>query len=249
MTAKKIEIISYVNGLEDKIRLAITTELINNSKSDILLFPGHTLEFVNEIDALKKLITNKKAEAIIELRDINSDKIGNCLYRISKGQVSSLYTNQIVVTSREVDDNYELVNRLIHEFEANRLLTIKGFKTLIIQCGEFNILRNIQSENNRVDFRLVDEPELKERFEKLIAKVDIFFNPIHTPMGNQGKMKKRREYLSKNNKYYFSTSNTKVDHNDLTLKSLQYSYYNGSLIDEINIKQTDNYISRIYEID
>lgn len=67
-------------------------------------------------------------------------------------------------------------------------------------------------------------------------------------MGNQGKMQKRREYLSKDKRYYFSASNTKKDSDNLELKSLQYAFFNGEFLPEIDKQITDNSISRIYEI-
>jgi hypothetical protein len=66
-----------------------------------------------------------------------------------------------------------------------------------------NILKNIQSEENRVEFRLAEDKILNERFLKILMETDVFLNPIHSPMGNQGKIQKRREFLSQNEKYYF----------------------------------------------
>ena len=67
-------------------------------------------------------------------------------------------------------------------------------------------------------------------------------------MGNQGKIQKRREFLSKNKKFYFSASNTKEDSRNLELKSLQYAFYNGNELIEDNKIITDNSVSRIYKI-
>lgn len=244
----KIEITSYRYGLPDKIRLSLTKEIINNSTSDLILFSGHTIGFVNDIELLKTYIDNIKIEAILELQDINSDKINNCLYRVTKGRLISLNTNQIFTQSSEIEGNYELAARLLHEFETNRIIKVKGYSILIIQCGEINILKNIQSEKNRVEFRFLDDLSLNERFKKLIRETDIFLNPIHTPMGNQGKMQKRREYFSKDKRYYFSTCNTRENSKDLKLKSLQYALYDGELITAIDEQITDFSIRRIYKI-
>lgn len=243
----KIEITSYRFGLSDKVRLHLTIELINKSTSDLILFSGHTIGFVNDIEKLKALIVNNRSEAILELQNINSDKIGNCLYQLTKGKLKSLNTNQIFTQSSEIEGNYELADRLLHEFETNRIINIKGSSILIIQCGEINILKNIQSEENRVEFRLLDDLSLNNRFNKILKGTNIILNPIHTPMGNQGKMQKRREYLSKDKRYYFSACNTKVDSNNLEHKSIQYAYFNGELFPEIDKQITENSISRIYE--
>lgn len=244
----KIQITSYIYGLSDKVRFDLTKDTINNSTADLILFSGHTIGFANEIEKLQYTIKNDQSEVIFELQNIKSEKIGNCLYHIKKGKMINLYTNQIFTQSGEIEGNYELGDRLLHEFENNRIIQIKGLSILIIQCGEINILKNIQSEENRVEFRLSDDPILSERFTKIFTETDIFLNPIHTPMGNQGKIQKRREFFSKGNKYYFSASNTKEYSNNLDLKSLQYAYHNEHELIEVEKIITDKLISRIYEI-
>jgi hypothetical protein len=246
--AATIEIVSYKYDLTDKERLNLTQKVINESTSDILLFSGHTIGFVNDIKNLRQQISNKKTEVILELENINSGKIENCLYRISKGDLKSLNTNQIFATSDEIEGNHELAQRLLYEFERHRLLILNNIKVLVIQCGELNILKNQQKKNNRVEFRLSDDSMLKDRFKKIIRQTKVFLNPIHTPMGNQGKMKKRREFLSKNGKYYFSTSNTKEGSDNLSLESLQYGFYNGKPLNILSRKVTNDSISRIFEI-
>ena len=109
-------------------------------------------------------------------------------------------------------------------------------------------MRNIQSKDNKVLFRFANNQKLNDRFDKLLSKVDIILNPIHSPMGNQGKMHKRRLFLSKEGKYYFSTSNTKNNSDNLSLKSLQYAYKDGEELIEIEKIENENSISRIYEI-
>ncbi|OQA65103.1 MAG: hypothetical protein BWY38_02732 [Ignavibacteria bacterium ADurb.Bin266] len=244
----RIQITSYISGLSNKDKFELTKEIINNSTADLLLFSGHTIGFVNEIESLKTSITNKETEVIFELKDINSEKIKNCLYHIKNGEIQNLYTNQIFAESGEIENNYQLADRLLYEFANKRKFNINKLSFLVIQCGEMNILKNIQSEENRVEFRLTEDAILNERFLKILNETDVFLNPIHSPMGNQGKIQKRREFLSQNEKYYFSTSNTKDDSRNLDLKSLQYAFYNGNdLIEESKII-TDKSISRIYKI-
>ena len=239
---------SFVHELPNKVRLDLAARIINNSKADILLFSGHTIDFVNEIEELKSIIQNKKTEVVFELENINSDKIENCLYQIKKGKINNLYTNQIFTESGDIEGNYELGDRLLNEFETKRKLKVKGLNFLIIQCGEMNILKNIQGEGNRVEFRLLDDGNLYNRFDQLLKNTDVILNPIHTPMGNQGKIQKRREFLSKNSKYYFSASNSKKDSTNLNLKSLQYAFFNGKEMIEKEKFLTEQSVSRIYDI-
>jgi len=244
----RIQITSYISGLSNKDKFELTKNIVNNSTADLLLFSGHTIEFVNELESLKTSITNKETEVIFELKDINSEKIKNCLYHIKNGEIQNLYTNQIFTESIEIENNYQLADRLLYEFENKRKFKINKISFLVIQCGEMNILKNIQSEENRVEFRLAEEEALNERFLKILNETDVFLNPIHSPMGNQGKIQKRREFLSKNEKYYFSTSNTKDDSRNLDLKSLQYAFYDGNDLIENSKITTDKSISRIYKI-
>lgn len=48
----KIQLTSYVHGLSGKMRLDITFGIFNDSTADLLLFCGHTIGFVNDIDKL-----------------------------------------------------------------------------------------------------------------------------------------------------------------------------------------------------
>lgn len=244
----KLQLTSFQNGLSDKTRLELTSRIINNSTADLILFSGHTIGFVNEMEDLRIALKNTKTEVVFELESINSGKINNCLYHIKNGKINNLYTNQIFTQSGEIESNYELGDRLINELETKRIFEINGLNFLIIQCGEMNILKNIQNENNRVEFRLLDDKKLTNRFKQIIKGTDVILNPIHTPMGNQGKIQKRREFLSAKSKYYFSTSNTKENSSNLNLKSLQYAFFNGKEMADIEEIMTENSVSRIYEI-
>ena len=244
----KIALVSYINGLSDKERLKNTLEILNNSKSDFILFSGHTIGFVNDIESLRNGIKNKKTQALFELQEINSDKIGNCLYLIKNGTVLNLFTNQLFATSQEINYNYELGSRLINELELKRKFKVNGLNFLVLQCGELNILKNLQSQGNKVQFRLIEDSELTNAFEDLIQNSDIILNPIHSPMGNQGKMKKRREFLTDNNRSYFSVSNTKPDSLNLELNGLQYAYKNSLPLEMKNEHLTETYIIKEFEI-
>lgn len=243
----KIQIVSYIYGLSDEIRLDLTTEIINNSHADLLLFSGNTIGSENDIKHLQSTITNNMIEVIFELRAEDSSNSGNRIFHIKDGKIHDLNTHQLFAQSSDIENDNEFTDKFIHELEEKRRIKIKGYSVLIIQCGEINILKNIQSENNRVEFRLRQNKELNNRFIKLLSDSDIILNPIHTPMGNQGKLKKRREFLTQNNKYYFSASNTNEVPNKLSLKSLQYAYYNKTALEEIDSIVEKNYISRIYE--
>lgn len=244
----KIQLTSYLSDISDKERLTLTADIINQSSADLILFAGHTILSAKDIDRLNSRISNKDVEAIIELQDLKSDFISNCLYHIKSGTIRNLYTNQLFSTSAHINNNNQLAERFIYELETKRMLKIRGKFCLILQCGELNILKNQQMYDNKVMFR-IDDFQLLDRFNNLISKAAVILNPIHTPMGNQGKMHKRREYLSGNNRYYFSTSNTNENAKDLSLKGLQYAYNNGAKKIEAEILYYNNSVSRFYYIE
>ncbi|WP_256010219.1 hypothetical protein [Desertivirga xinjiangensis] len=248
MRKKSIELISFSNGLSNSRRLTLVSEIINKTKADVVLFSGHTIGFVNNIEDLKESVRNRRVEAFFELEDINSAKVNNCMYRLSKGKVISMYTNQLFSTSREIEGNYQLADRLLYELEHNRCVEIDGLHFLVLQCGEINILKNYQSDRNRVEFRLADNKDLKRRFDRLLKRVNVILNPIHSPMGNQCKMAKRRFFLSSKNRYYFSTSNTAPDSRNLKAKALQYALFNGKDLNEVDCTIEQDRVSRLYEI-
>ena len=68
-------------------------------------------------------------------------------------------------------------------------------------------------------------------------------------MGNQGKMKKRREYYSNNNRAYFSTANFSDDES-INNKSLQYACINGIEKEPIDVEvgNRNAYIIRTFVI-
>jgi hypothetical protein len=74
-------------------------------------------------------------------------------------------------------------------------------------------------------------------------------------MGNQGKMEKRREYFSDDNRCYFSVSqngtmkkNGIIKPIPLDSRRLQYAFFNGKSLDESLIEATKDYQIRQYRI-
>ena len=244
----KIQLVSYVSDLPASRRVEITAEIFNSSRADLLLFSGYTIDTTNDLVILRSKLTNKKSKAVFELSVLRSEMVEKCLYMIKNGKIINLYTNQLFCYSSDIENNTELADRLLFEFETRRQLKINGYSILLFQCGEINILRNVQSDGNRVEFRLPHNIEIVNRFLEMISNTDIILNPIHTPMGNQGKMSKRREFLSGGGKSYFSACNTHENSSNLHLKSLQYAYYDGKEIQEKYLFCEKEYIYRVYEI-
>ena len=48
---------------------------------------------------------------------------------------------------------------------------------------------------------------IRDSWQQVFERTHVFVNPTHTVMGNQGKLKRRREYLSAGGRVYCSASN------------------------------------------
>jgi hypothetical protein len=253
----RIELVSLRYDLYGKRRLEQVVNIINNSEADLILFCGHTVSDYN-CDSMEKLINNKKSFIVFEVKSVVESQfvnLNNCLYTINRGHVQNLFTNQLFATSEEIENNVSLCERFVYELETRRRVLLNDKKFLILQCGELNIIKNIQKEDNRPVFRLDQSKNLKERFDNLLNDTDIILNPIHTPRGNQGKMEKRREYLSDKNRYYFSTSQNdtreiKGKKKTIPMDSavLQYALHNGIALQEERYDTTSLYTIRVFDI-
>ena len=253
----RIELVSLRYDLFGKKRLEQVINIINSSEAELILFCGHTVSVCN-CYSFEKLINNKKSFVVFEVKSVVESQfvnLNNCLYTINRGYVQNLCTNQLFATSDEIENNVPLCERFIYELETRRRVLLKDKKFLILQCGELNIIKNIQKEDNRPVFRFAQNKDLKDRFENLLNDTDIILNPIHTPMGNQGKMKKRREFLSDKNRYYFSTSQNDIreikgEKKTIPMNSavLQYALHNGVALQEEQSVTTSLYTLRVFDI-
>ena len=231
-----IQLVSYKSSLSRSKRIECTINILNRTMEPFVMFSGHTLFETEDIFTVESKLTNKHVTALLEVRHVQSSSFlnnTNCLFLVRNGKVHNIFTQQLFATSDEIKNNTDLAERLLLELEQRRKFDIEGKKCLVLQCGEINILSNIQSEHNRVTFRFYENLILNKRFQNLLNDTDIILNPIHTPMGNQGKMQKRREFLSANNRYYFSCSNTRPQNRQKQIKEgtlqqrLQYAYKNS----------------------
>lgn len=255
----KIELVSLNYNLHGQKRYDQVTSIINHSEAELILFCGHTFKESHDLDSLPEQINNTKPIVLFEVKSVAESSfvnLRNCLYILEKGNVRSLFTNQFFATSQEIENNETLCERFINELETRRQITIMDKNCLIFQCGEINIVKNIQKEGNRPVFRLSQRKDLMERFEKVLNNTNIILNPIHTPMGNQGKMEKRREFFSDNNRFYFSTSQngTRVVKGEkkaipMDADILQYAFYNKKALKETQCDvNSKNYTLRIFDI-
>ena len=247
-----VQLVSYKSTLRADSRLRHTAEIINSSKADLILFAGHTLASHWDIDELNTLIDNDKTIAVIEVKE-NAISVLNpvrdSLFLLQNGVAKDMFTHQLFRDSKNISTYRELGEHLMLELETRRNFSTANRNVSVIQCGENNILRNIQSEGNRAVFRFEDDAILNQRFAAFLNNTDIILNPMHSPMGNQGKMRKRRELFSSNNRAYFSTANY-VNEEAIYNKSVQYACINGKEQEpmDVEVGKRDSYIVRTFVI-
>ena len=247
-----IQLVSYKTTLRADSRLQHTAEIINSSKADLILFAGHTLASHRDVDELNTLLDNNMTTAVIEVKKDAKSKslpVYHSLFLLQNGVAKDIYTHQLFTDSKTIKAYPELGEHLMLELETRRNFSAANRNVSIIQCGENNILRNIQSEGNRAVFRFEDDAILNKRFADFLNNTDIILNPMHSPMGNQPKMCKRREFFSSNNRAYFSTANY-VDEEAIYNKSVQYACINGKEQEpmDVEVGKRDSYIVRTFVI-
>ena len=245
----KVQLVSFRKNILPITKLKLVKQIYNASKADLVLFPGHSIENTLHLNKLASSLKNKYGStAFIELHHIGACNMTNWSFKIENNVLINCKTNQQFTYSTEIERNPFLAENLLQHINTSRLHEVKGKLVCLLICGEINILKNIQTSGNRVEVRT---KEYKRNFNDVFQKADVIFNPLHTPMRNQGKMKKRREYLSSKSKSYFSTANLPVDSTESELqfsksKSLQYAFYNRKPIKPDDEKITTEYISRIF---
>ena len=247
-----VQLVSYKSALRADSRLQHTAEIINSSKADLILFAGHTLASHRDVDELNTLLDNNRTTAVIEVKKDTKSKslpVYHSLFLLQNGVAKDIYTHQLFTDSKTIKAYPELGEHLMLELETRRNFSTANRNVSVIQCGENNILRNIQSEGNRAVFRFEDDAILNKRFADFLNNTDIILNPMHSPMGNQPKMRKRREFFSDNNRAYFSTANFE-DEESIYNKSVQYACINGKEQEPMNVEvgKRDSYIIRTFVI-
>jgi len=240
----KVQLVSFQYRRPVAKRIEYTAEIINSSTADLILFPGHTLLLRRDVTQLLGLIANKAICALIETKEG-----GNHPYLIKAGKAKDLRTSQWFSMASHINNDFDLCEDFLNELESKRIFQVDGRKCLLLQCGENNIVKNYQRDGNRAAFRFDNIPELSGRFDTLLSSVDIILNPAHTPMGNQGKLAKRRELLSSDGRAYFLTCNADEKHRNLLSKSIQYAYSNAvQLHSDATLSPDRGFILRQFEI-
>lgn len=242
-----IQAVVYPSSLPVLKQNEINKKVFNESNADILLFPGWTFKDPTHVSDFNHSITNRKTLGIFDLKDIQSRGLSNALFVVYKGELKFI-SFQLFTSSAEISGNPLLGQIFLDEFRDNRVFEVKGKKVRLIHCGELSILRNEQENRirNKVKFRFSDRA-MERQFLETLNETSLILNPQHSPMGNQGKMRKRRTYLSANNRGYISAGNVRIISDLDSTKSAHYACFNGKEL-ERNLIEGGKYF-RLYEYD
>jgi hypothetical protein len=232
-------------------KIDIVIDLINeNSDLDLLIFPGHTIFDLDELQTLKAAIKNKRTLIFFEVWDIGQGKTNHKAFVIKNGKVIDREMFQYFIDSKELNKkNKDDINKFLHHLKGNRGFFDEKFSMTLrlLICGEQNILKNEQKNKNKPFFRFdpvkwennkdyVVNLNLHSLFKKIHDETNIYINPTHTIMGNQGKLEQRRRFFSGNRRVYCTTANYDMKEkeimprNALERKSIQYCVQNGKAV-------------------
>lgn len=251
-----IDMVSFPSYKDRKHLVEKTGQVIdisNDSVSDILIFPGYTLFSENELILFRKNCTNTHSLIFLEVCDGNTNHQNRKFLLYQNGKIIKDNLIQQFVKSSEVEKNPNLIDEYVDILEKDRIHHFKGSNILLVICGEINFLKNIQNENNRVVIR-TNNASVRKRYKELVSNTCVFINPQHTPLGNQGKLKKRREYLSKKGRIYCSTTNLKTgiltQNYPKSFKgtSLQYLVKDGKPIEGEILNLDQKYLLKRYSV-
>ncbi len=235
------------HSIDDHAKIFL--DVVNTYKDlDIIVFPGWTL-LKNQLALVEKEMKNKNSLIIFEVWDdlFNGEKRHRGYY-FNDGVLHDKDIIQIFATSNEINKNKELMRPYLDEINNKRIIEHKGRNICWLICGEINVLRNMQKNNNAVAFRFPEDADLASAFQEIFDKTDIFIDPTHTIMGNQGKLARRREFLSQN-KTFCSVSNADTLRDQkLSEKSIQYLYKNGQSLKGTLLESNNRYLLKEYNV-
>jgi hypothetical protein len=260
----KIGLFSFVIDYDNQEKVTdiypdILRIINKNNHLDLIVFSGFTLRDKSYLNSLSESITNTHSLIFLEVWvDEHEGKQQHKGYFFMGGKLFDRGIFQVFGDSKQINKNHTLMNKYLKHVSDTRIIKYRDVNICWIICGEQNVVKNLQGDNNRVIFRIDENQDLKSRFEKIIMANDIFINPTHTQMGNQGKLSKRRAFFSKNKKLYCSVSNllsnlNNTDTIDLerklkTQKTLQYCVYDGNEIRGEITEITRRFIFKTYSI-
>lgn len=221
---------------------------------DLLVGAGWTVFSEGELATILRINANQHTVTILETWTDSDGCLEHKGHAIQGSEVLVSRAAQVFATAGQINRHPELMPALLDEIEA-RQLEVGGKSVAWLICGEINVLANAQADGNRPGFRFSKDPELAARWQRIFQRTDIFVNPTHTVMGNQGKLKRRREFLSAGGRTFCSVSNVDVTGRGIVdVKRLlgqvpvQYFWRNGASQAPDGLEHTGEFVLRTYTL-
>ncbi len=238
-------------------KLRLVLKLINeNADLDILVFPGHTIFDLKELSKLREKVKNETSLIFFEVWCYTN--VQHKAYGIQNGEVIDRGMFQFFGESHQINGREDIMAVFLAHLDKKRVFQLNKnqLKVRLLICGEQNILENKQGneEVNKPFFRFLSNSQLKNEFNRIHKDTELYINPTHTIMGNQGKIKKRREFFSNRGRVYCSTANYEmgkkryIPSNAFDRNSLQYCWNNKYPVIGVTRTLDDKHILKVYEM-
>lgn len=238
----------------------IIVDILNNNQgADLLITPGFSI-YSKEKDIAYILKYNQNENTLLNLEEWSQHLPENFFIRHNQILKQDIY--QTFSNSEDFNESRSNMPDFLDELESVRMIDHKKWKVMLLICGENNILSNEQTRGNRAKFRFEKRDTWNNRFLNIFNTTDIFINPTHSQMGNQGKLEQRRIFFSMKKRIYCSCSNLEIEnksaknnHKDSLTnklqsnKSLQYCFYDGRSINGKILEQDNSFILKEYCIE
>jgi len=208
----------------------LVSSILERTKgSDLVLFSGWTLKNRKELEEVVRRTAGTAQTFILEVGfGLRAKDASEGYYVISPRKDGPGALKQEFAFSQDVNGERDRINTYLDKLERERCFDINGRRMRLIICGENNVLRNIQSQGNKVVCR-VDDEESRRRLDAILKDTDVFLNPSHTPPGNLGKMHRRWEFLSQDGRAALFVTNENAGRGkDLSKRSLSYAFQDGA---------------------
>ena len=134
----RVELVSLRNGITKKKRLNVVSDAINKSKSDLVLFCGHSVFDWNDCVELSEKLVNKDSIVLFEAKKVDESTFlmrKNCLFRIEQGRLVNMFTNQFFASSKEIEGKSDFFSKL--------KVVVSKVKRLSCKNRKFGIFLNL----------------------------------------------------------------------------------------------------------
>lgn len=148
----RVELVSLRNGITKKKRLNVVSDAINKSKSDLVLFCGHSVFDWNDCVELSEKLVNKDSIVLFEAKKVDESTFlmrKNCLFRIEQGRLVNMFTNQFLLLLKKLKGTSCCVSILLMNLKINVVFESKARNAW--PCNAVRLISLRTSRKNPID--------------------------------------------------------------------------------------------------